>query len=260
MSINKQESQEVQMQRQVKYCKDITNATGTIPLQLKLDQIKILYEEILKNQDEIDETCDKEEFKKQIAKRATFEDQYFYCVVTFQERINQIKEAAALALRAKDAGANNNRVPVQQEVKLPRIELKSFSGRYEDWSSFRDLYSSLIHTNDLLSNVQKLQYLKSNIQGDAENLLKSITITEDNYADAWKKLTDRYEHKRYIVDCLLNNFFNQARVQGENHKDIKSLIDKSSEIIQSLKLQGVPVAHWDVIIGIIIIIMSSFQN
>lgn len=111
----------------------------------------------------------------------------------------------------------------------------------------------LIHNNELLSNVQKLQYLKSNIEGDADSLLKSTTITEDNYAEAWKKFTDRYEHKRYIVDCLLSNFLNQPRVQHENHKDIKTLIDKSSEIIQGLRLQGVPVAQWDVIIVHIIV-------
>lgn len=94
--------------------------------------------------------------------------------------------------------------------------------------------SCTIHDNKSISDVQKLHYLKTNVDGDAKTLLKSINITEANYTGAWEKLKGRYEHKRYIVDSLLKRFFNQPKIVGENYEAIKMLIDKSTDIIENL--------------------------
>lgn len=45
-------------------------------------------------------------------------------------------------------------------VKLPHIDLPSFSGKFQEWESFRNLFSSLIDSNDSLTGVQKLHYSK----------------------------------------------------------------------------------------------------
>lgn len=52
-------------------------------------------------------------------------------------------------------------------VKLPEISVPKFTGRYLEWTSFRDLFTSLIHNNSKLDNVQKLHYLKSHLLGEA---------------------------------------------------------------------------------------------
>jgi hypothetical protein len=44
-------------------------------------------------------------------------------------------------------------------AKLPRINLPSFFGRYEDWESFKDLFSSLVHDVASLPDSTKLQFL-----------------------------------------------------------------------------------------------------
>lgn len=98
-----------------------------------------------------------------------------------------------------------------------------------------------------------MHYLKTNVVGDAERLLRAITTTEANYQEAWKKLKDRYDHKRYIVDSLLKKFFGQPKINSENHVEIKSLIDTSSEVIQSLSLQGIPVHKWDAVVVHVIV-------
>ncbi|KAF9813871.1 hypothetical protein SFRURICE_008026 [Spodoptera frugiperda] len=48
-------------------------------------------------------------------------------------------------------------------VRLPKIVLPNFSGRYTEWSSFRDLFVSLVHNNKKLDNVQRLHYLKTQL-------------------------------------------------------------------------------------------------
>lgn len=245
MSLKKQASIQNQMTRHVSFCKAVPDNSTLSLLQLRLQQVKKLYEDFETNQEAIEETFPEERLDESYVVRTQMEEYYYFCHSKLQECINYLNDRKE---RTEGSQGSKNGNSTRQEVKLPRIELIPFSGKYEDWTSFKDLYTSLIHNNNSISDVQKLHYLKTNVQGDAESLLKSITVTEANYKEAWKKLTERYDHKRFIVDSLLKSFFNQHKITSENHKDIKQLIDKSSEIIQSLKIQGIPVGHWDAIL------------
>ncbi|KAI8441259.1 hypothetical protein MSG28_014900 [Choristoneura fumiferana] len=60
------------------------------------------------------------------------------------------------------------------QVKLPRITIPTFSGKYTEWMSFRELFVSLIHNNKEIDNVQKLHYLKANLTGEAEQRHHSL--------------------------------------------------------------------------------------
>ncbi|XP_026481973.1 uncharacterized protein LOC113389132 [Ctenocephalides felis] len=52
----------------------------------------------------------------------------------------------------------------QVNIKLPDINLPKFSGNYSEWNSFIDIYNSLIHNNEQLSDVQRLHYLKGTLK------------------------------------------------------------------------------------------------
>ena len=63
---------------------------------------------------------------------------------------------------------NTTAAPGARKVQLPKLSLPTFSGLQEDWESFRDLFRSLVHLDADLSGVQKLQYLKTSVQGEAK--------------------------------------------------------------------------------------------
>jgi len=73
-----------------------------------------------------------------------------------------------------------------------------FKGEMTKWKSFRDIFQTLVGTNDALTNAQKLHYLKSFVDSDAALLLKHITIANVNYAEAWKILQDEYNNTRAL--------------------------------------------------------------
>jgi len=58
--------------------------------------------------------------------------------------------------------------PSPPRTTLPRVQLPHFSGRYEDWPPYRDLFQSLIIDDTSLSDVTLLHYLKSSLKGEAE--------------------------------------------------------------------------------------------
>lgn len=82
--------------------------------------------------------------------------------------------------------------------------MPTFSGNYSDWETFRDLYRSLIHENKQLSKVEKLHYLKSNVVGEDEELLKHILILNVNYDSALENLAQRYNNRRIILNNILH--------------------------------------------------------
>lgn len=61
--------------------------------------------------------------------------------------------------------------------QLPSISLPIFTGKYNEWNSFRDMFLSIIDNNCSLTDVQKLQYLKTNVSGDAAGILTTSRCT-----------------------------------------------------------------------------------
>lgn len=75
--------------------------------------------------------------------------------------------------------------PPQENVRLPKLELKTFTGEPLKWISFINLFNSSIHKNTTLSAVIKFQYLTSVISDEALDLVKSLPISEDNFKVAY---------------------------------------------------------------------------
>jgi hypothetical protein len=56
---------------------------------------------------------------------------------------------------------NSNLSESNPQVKLPNIQLPSFSGSFTEWITFRDTFLSLIHNNNSLTKIEKFHYLKA---------------------------------------------------------------------------------------------------
>ena len=65
-------------------------------------------------------------------------------------------------------------------MKLPKLELKSFSVNYEEWQSFWKTFESAINRNTDISRIQKFTYLKSRVIGAAESAITGLPLTEYN--------------------------------------------------------------------------------
>ncbi|KAI5651448.1 hypothetical protein NE865_00692 [Phthorimaea operculella] len=133
-------------------------------------------------------------------------------------------------------------------VKLPEISIPNFSGKYTEWLTFRDLFLSMVDNNKKLQNVQKLHYLKSFISGEAEQLLRNISITNDNYQKCWELLKSRYDNKKYLSNCILKRLLSQKTASVESASFLKEMIDTSTDCLNALSNIGVNVTTWDIIV------------
>ena len=198
--------------------------------------------------------CQIEERHEQISRKATKEDRSKnYFKTSFMEDAEEqyLDEKAKFlnAIRALDPPPPPRNAADQEydrsRRKLPPIGIPSFSGKYSEWNSFKDFFTALVASDTCLSDVERLHYLKSNLTGDAANLIKNIPVTDDNYDRAWTKLTTYFDNKRALIYSCLDALFQLDSMKSESYQALKQLKDGTSEAIETLQVLGRPVDKMD---------------
>ncbi|CAK9798677.1 hypothetical protein ANTPLA_LOCUS1726 [Anthophora plagiata] len=62
----------------------------------------------------------------------------------------------------------------ENEIQLPRIQLPTFSGTYEDWPGFADQFKATVHDNKQLTDSKRLTYLRSCLTGEAAITIETL--------------------------------------------------------------------------------------
>ena len=70
------------------------------------------------------------------------------------------------------------------KVKLPKLEVRKFSGKIQDWREFWDSLESAIHKNTSLSDVDKFTYLRGLVEEPAKSAIAEFALTLVNYLEA----------------------------------------------------------------------------
>jgi len=130
-------------------------------------------------------------------------------------------------------------------VRLPKLNLPTFSGKYDEWFPFYDTFVSVIHSNVTLSNIQKFQYLRASVTGDAGNVINSLEISDVNYEVAWTLLKQRYDNKRVIVQNHIKAIMELPSMTKENHSDLRKIADGAAKHLHALHALKRPTSHWD---------------
>ncbi|XP_077272830.1 uncharacterized protein LOC143903247 [Temnothorax americanus] len=124
---------------------------------------------------------------------------------------------------------------------LPRIQLPQFSGEYEKWPSFRDVFRSVIGDQSSISAVERLHYLRSCLKGPAENLIQSLTITSENYDRAWAILSKHYENKRELIRSNFATFTAVAKMKGETADELSRVHNAVTAAVNAQESIGRPI-------------------
>ena len=66
-------------------------------------------------------------------------------------------------------------------TRLPKLNLPYFSGNPLTWQTFWDSFSAAVHNNPKLTGVQKFNYLRAQLRGDATKVIAGFPLTDANY-------------------------------------------------------------------------------
>lgn len=102
---------------------------------------------------------------------------------------------------------------------LPKIPIPQFSGDLWKWTHFRDAFTSLVHEEPSLSDIERLHYLLGAVKGEAASHISHLPVEDRSYNLAWEKLKITYDNKRILaalfvqrlVDCNARDFSDERR-------------------------------------------------
>ena len=153
---------------------------------------------------------------------------------------------------------NNNTIDMTSLAKLPRINIAPFDGSPDKWLEFKDIFTSLIHDDARIPNIQKFFHLKGVLKGEASNVLQSITMTNENYNAAFQTLIDRYDNYDLIKQGHVKAIFELPNITRESASSLRNLIDSISKNLRCLESLKEPVQQWDTLL--IYIVTSKLDS
>lgn len=131
--------------------------------------------------------------------------------------------------------------------RLPHIQLPVFSGNVGEWTSFINLFDSLVHRRDDLTRSFKMVQLLSALHGEPKELVAHLAVTEANYEMARQLLFDCYQNKRRLVDAQLNRLFGLPIVTRIS--DLRTeILDPVVSVTKALENLELPAEHWSYLI------------
>ncbi|XP_071578124.1 uncharacterized protein [Temnothorax nylanderi] len=187
--------------------------------------------------------------------RACYKDRYAESEYAKSELLDQAESAYVLqrsvlseqAKRFKTASASTSFTASEQgserapKTSLPRINLPHFSGAYEDWPSFCDLFQSVIGQNSAISSVERFHYLRSCLKGPAEKLIRSLNVTGDNYDGAWAILGKHYENKRELIRSNFAMFTAVTKMKGDTAEELSRIFNAVTTAVNAQESIGRPI-------------------
>jgi hypothetical protein len=133
--------------------------------------------------------------------------------------------------------------------QVPPCDTQVFHGTYEDWPSFRDMFTAVYINHPKLSPAQKLYYLTYKTKGKALDLVKTFPLTDGNFQLAWNALSERYENRRALVERQVKTLMNLPTVHSpETSEAIQRLQSSINNCLSILKTQGINTYNWDPIL------------
>ena len=105
--------------------------------------------------------------------------------------------------------------PNQQNVsRLPKLNLPYFSGDPLMWQTFWDSFSAAVHSNSSLTGIQKFNYLRTQLQGDAAKVVAGFPLTDINYEQSVTLLKERFGQPYKLVSAHMQALLNLASVSN----------------------------------------------
>ena len=120
-------------------------------------------------------------------------------------------------------------------MKLPKIDIVSYSGDRLKWNEFWDSFECTVHKNSRLSNIEKFSYLISKLSGEAACVISGLALSNENYDIAIACLKERFGNKQEVVDLHYSQIIN-LQAATNNTQSLRLFLDRIQRHLRSLEV------------------------
>jgi hypothetical protein len=120
-------------------------------------------------------------------------------------------------------------------VKLPKLELPSYSGDKIKLKEFWDAFDATINRNSKLSSIDKFNYLQSKLTGEAKAAISGLSLSHENYDVAVDIIQERFGDTQSVVNKHYMELINIQPVTNDT-PSLRKLYDDLEKHMRSLEV------------------------
>ena len=124
-----------------------------------------------------------------------------------------------------------------QSHRLPKLALPTFSGNILEWQTFWDSYESAVHQNPSLTNVQKFNYLKAQLQDEALESITGFALSNANYDEAVSVLIERFGQTDKIINAYMQALLEIPQPRSQL-ASLRKFYDKMEGYVKGLEVEA----------------------
>ena len=115
-----------------------------------------------------------------------------------------------------------------------------FKGDPLSWQGFRDQFSTSIHENEDITDIDRFNYLKRYLGGQALETISGLTLSKENYNHAIGILRERFGHPQVLISSHMDRLINMSQVSNKNDtfslRKLYNGIENCTRNLSALKL------------------------
>ena len=120
--------------------------------------------------------------------------------------------------------------------RLPKIELPTFKGDPLKWQGFWDQFKISIHENERINDIDRFNFLKKYLAGEALDSIKGLTLNSDNYKEAVEILCERYGNEQVLISSHMQSLLTIQKIKSkDNIKSLRTLYNHVESCVRNLK-------------------------
>ena len=147
---------------------------------------------------------------------------------TLSAKILECKQRISVAIKSTAATtAPTSMAPIvtttYNKPKLPKLTLPRFKGDLTTWTTFWDLFKSTVHENN---GIQKVDKLKSLLEGPAARAIQGLTLSDANYDAAIDLLVKQSGKPQAIITTHMDELLKVPNCTSDRSSSLRSVYDK----------------------------------
>uniref|UniRef100_A0A1I7YAD4 Gag protein n=1 Tax=Steinernema glaseri TaxID=37863 RepID=A0A1I7YAD4_9BILA len=120
--------------------------------------------------------------------------------------------------------------------KLPTLKLPVFSGKPWNWNNFYTAFMQRIDAKPI-SKLDKFEYLRQSLRGEAHNTVSSYIVTEENYDIALERLKEQYGNSQLIIGEMKNKI-TRIHCRSDSWNDQRQALNIILALFNQLEMAG----------------------
>lgn len=159
--------------------------------------------------------------------------------VAFTDLVDQARSYYLILAQAEPRKAPAVETTINEGL-LPRISIPTFSGGVESFVEYISLFESLVHNNKGLADINKFQYLRSSLSGEALAVISGFDFLPQNYELAIAALKERYMNVRRLGAIYLKKIMDFSPLATGSHSELQRFLTTHCNSFNALEKLGIP--------------------